>query len=52
MNAGLTGAHVCLVPAPRGIAVERWPVGNPWDIGHPRQCFLDLAVREDGRETG
>jgi hypothetical protein len=37
------------VYAPRGIAVERWPVNNPWDIEHLRQRFLELAVREDGR---
>ena len=35
------------VLGPRGIRVERWAIGDPWDIGQVQDRVLDLLVHEE-----
>lgn len=32
---------------PRGIRVERWAIGDPWDVGQVQDRVLDLLVQEE-----
>lgn len=34
------------VLAPRGIAIERWPIADPWDVEHVQARVLELLERE------